>query len=285
VRTALLAFARARAGIVAAPIRTTLFRLLLVAALAISVAALLLPLVGLVTRVPPGEVVRQLRTHAVEQALLVTLRTSLIAQILILGIGTPAAYLLSQRRFPGRTLLVTALELPLVLPPAIAGIALFAAFGREGLLGRPLGALGLEIPFTELAVVLAIVLVAGPLYLRQAIAAFESLDQRLLEVARTLGARPARVFLRVALPLAASGLAAGAALSLARGIGEFGATIIFAGSIPGITQTLPLAAYSAFGTDLNAMFAIGVLGVAVSAAVLLVLKLLPLWKPSTSRSL
>jgi molybdate transport system permease protein len=277
--------ARAAGDVLPGGLRTALFRLLLVAALTVSATALLLPLVGLVTRVPPGEVVHQLGTHAVVQALVVTLRTSLIAQVLILAVGTPAAYLLAQRRFRGRALLLTALELPLVLPPAIAGISLFAAFGREGLLGRPLGWLGLEIPFTELAVVLAIVLVAGPLYLRQATVAFEALDQRLLEVARTLGARPGRVFLRVALPLATSGLGAGAALSVARGFGEFGATIIFAGSIPGITQTLPLAAYSAFGTNLNAMFAIGVLGLVVSAVILLLLKLLPLWRPSSSRSL
>src|SRR5207237_5187027 len=155
----------------------------------------------------------------------------------------PAAYLLASRRFPGRAAVVTLVELPLVLPPAVAGIALLAAFGRVGLLGGTLHAVGLSIPFTKTAVVLAVAFVESPFYLRGAIAAFEAVDRTLLDAARTLGAGPARVFSRVALPLALGGLGASSAVALARGLGEFGATIIFAGSLQGVTQTLPLAIY------------------------------------------
>ena len=141
----------------------------------------------------------------------------------------------------GRDVGLTASELPLVLPPAVAGIGLLAAFGRLGLLGGQLDALGVTIGFTQAAVVLAILFVAGPFYVRQAIASFEAVDADLLLAGRTLGAGPARAFWRIALPLASGGLGAGAALSLARGIGEFGATIMFAGSLQGVTETVTLA--------------------------------------------
>ena len=183
-------------------------------AIAAALAFLVLPVVAIFTHVPPGKLVDQLSNPVVGDALLVTLKTSLAAQALILLFGTPLAYFLAARRFPGRSVLVTLVELPIVLPPAVAGIGLFAAFGRSGLFST-------SIAFTQLAVVLAVCLVAGPLYLRQAIASFEAVDPTLVEAARTLGARPGRVFARVALPLASPGLGAGAALSFARGVGEF----------------------------------------------------------------
>jgi molybdate transport system permease protein len=170
---------------------------------------------------------------------------------------------------------VTLVELPLVLPPAVAGIGLFAAFGRSGLLSTSL-------PFTQAAVVVAVAFVASPFYVRAAIAAFESVDARLVEAARTLGASPGRVFARVALPLAKGGLAAGAALAFARGLGEFGATIMFAGSLQGRTQTLPLAIYAEFDRDFDVALSLGALLIAVSAAILLAVKLLWTSSPSTS---
>jgi molybdate transport system permease protein len=179
---------------------------------------------------------------------------------------------------------ITLIELPLVLPPAVAGIGLLAAFGRLGLLGEELDALGLSVSFTQTAVVMAILFVAGPFYLRQAIASFEALDDDLLLAARTLGAGPARTFWRVAVPLAAGGLGAGAALSLARGIGEFGATIMFAGSLQGVTQTVTLAIYDALAVDFDVALALGGLLVVVSAVVLLTLKLLLHWRLSDSTS-
>jgi molybdate transport system permease protein len=235
-------------------------------------------------RVPPGRLLGQLDDPVVRDALVVSLKTVAISEALILLLGTPAAYLLGTHRFRGRRVALTLVELPLVLPPAVAGIGLLAAFGRTGLVGTPLRFLGVELPFTQAAVVLAIAFVASPLYLRQAVAAFESLDASLLDAARTLGARPARVFVRVALPLASGGLGAGAALAFARGIGEFGATIMFAGSLPGLTQTLPLAIYAEFDHDFDVALTISALLVVVSAALLLAVKLRPRWARSESTS-
>ena len=180
--------------------------------------------------------------------------------------------------------MLTLVELPLVLPPAVAGIGLLAAFGRAGLLGGELEALGLSISFTQIAVVLAVSFVAGPFYVRPAIAAFESVDPALPAAARTLGAGPGRTFLRVALPLAGPGLGAGAALAFARGLGEFGATIMFAGSLQGVTQTLSLAVYQEFDVNFDAALAISALLVVISAALLLSVKLVAGWR-STSASL
>ena len=254
--------------------RRRLFGAALVAATAVALTFLVLPLAAIFARVPLGRLVAQLGDGAVVDALVVTAKANGIAIALILVVGTPAAYLLATRRFPGRALLVTLVELPLVLPPAVAGIALFAAFGRAGLLGGELDALGVQIPFTQAAVVLAVAFVESPFYLRGAIAAFEALDPRLLEASRTLGAGPARTFARVALPLAAGGLGASSALALARGLGEFGATIVFAGSLRGVTQTLPLAIYAEFEQSFDVALAIGALFVVAGAGLLLVLKAL-----------
>jgi molybdate transport system permease protein len=179
---------------------------------------------------------------------------------------------------------VTLVELPLVLPPAVAGIGLLAALGRFGLLGSTLDAFGLYVGFTQTAVVLAIAFVAGPFYVRTAIASFEGVDPNLVAASRTLGAGPARTFFRVALPLAGSGLAAGEALAFARGLGEFGATIMFAGSLQGVTQTLPLAIYAQFEADFDVAVAMGALLVVVSFALLLSLKLVFGWQPSQRTS-
>jgi molybdate transport system permease protein len=250
----------------------------------VALAFLALPVVAIFTRVPPGRLVRLLSTGVVTDALVVSVKTTLIAEALILLFGTPLAYLLATRRFPGRAVLVTLVELPLVLPPAVAGIGLLAAFGRSGLLGSTLDAFGLQLSFTQTAVVLAIVLVASPLFVRTAIAAFEAVDPELVAASRTLGAGPARTFFRVALPLAGGGLAAGAALAFARALGEFGATIMFAGSSQGVTQTLPLAIYQEFSVDFDSALAMGALLVVVSVALLLSLKLALSWQPSRRTS-
>src|SRR3989441_1997511 len=188
-----------------------------------ALAFLALPVVAIFARVPPGKLAAQLGNPVVVDALLVSLKTTLLAQALVLLLGTPAAYVLATRRFRGRSLLVTLVELPLVLPPAVAGIGLLAAFGRSGLLHT-------SIPFTQAAVVLAVAFVASPLYVRAAIGAFEAVDQNVVAASRTLGAGPFRTVFRILLPLARGGLGAGAALAFARGLGEFGATIMFAGS-------------------------------------------------------
>jgi len=245
---------------------------------------LALPVVAIFTRVPPGRLVHLLSDPVVRDALVVSFKSTAIAEALILLFGTPLAYLLATRRFHGRALLITIVELPLVLPPAVAGIGLFAAFGRSGLFGSTLDALGLQLPFTLTAVVLAITLVASPLYVRTAIAAFEAVDRDLVAASRTLGAGPARTFFRIAFPLAGGGLAAGAALAFARALGEFGATIMFAGSLRGVTQTLPLAIYEQFALDFDKAIAMGALLVVLSLALLLTLKLsLSYWPWQPSR--
>ncbi|MDX6399984.1 MAG: molybdate transport system permease protein [Gaiellaceae bacterium] len=249
------------------------FAALLAVATAISLAFLVLPVAAIFLRVPPGDLIDALGRDVTRDALLVSLKTSAIAHAAVLLVGTPAAYLLARHRFPGRGAVLTLIELPLVLPPAVAGIALFAAFGRNGLLGGELDALGVQIPFTQAAVVLAVAFVESPFYFRGAIAAFEAVDGTLVDAARTLGAGPARVFARVALPLAAGGLGAASALALARGLGEFGATLIFAGSLQGVTQTLPLAIYAQFEADFDTALAISAIFVIVGAMLLVTLKL------------
>ena len=247
----------------------------------LALAFLVVPVVAIFLRVPPGGLVDALGSDVARDALRVTFQTTLAAQAVILLVGTPAAYLLATRRFRGRSLVITLVELPLVLPPAVAGVGLLAAFGRFGLLGGTLSALGVEVAFTRLAVVLAIVFVAGPFFVRTAIAAFEAVDPNLVDASRTLGAGPGGTFARVALPLASGGLGAGAALSFARGLGEFGATIMFAGSLQGVTQTLSLAVYEQFDVDFDTALAIGAELVAASAFLLLVVKLVPRWRSST----
>jgi molybdate transport system permease protein len=266
-------------------IRRRLFAGGLIAATAIALAFLLLPLLAIFLRVPPRELVSQLGNEVVLDAIVVTAKATLISQALILVVGTPAAYLIASRAFRGRALVVTLVELPLVLPPAVAGIALLAAFGRLGLLGGTFEALGITVGFTQTAVVLAVTYVASPFYLRQAIASFEALDRSLLDASRTLGAGPGRTFFRIALPLAGQGLAAGAALSFARGLGEFGATFLFAGSLQGVTQTLSLAIYAQFDLDFDLALTLAALLVLVSGMILLAAKLIPAWTRSTSTSL
>jgi len=253
-------------------------------ALGLALAFLILPLAAIFIRPGLGEIIRQLGSGVVRDALVVSAKTNLIAFGLVLVVGTPAAYLLARRRFPGRDLVVSIVELPLVLPPAVAGIGLLAAFGRRGLLGEHIDALGLQIPFSQIAVVMAIVFVSAPFHIRGAIAAFEAVDADLIAAARTLGARPFRVFARVAMPLAAAGLGAAATLAFARGLGEFGATIIFAGSFQGRTQTLPLAIYSELDRDFNRALAIGAFLIAVSVIILVAAKVVPRWIRSRSMS-
>jgi molybdate transport system permease protein len=252
--------------------------LLVAAAAAIALGFLILPMLAIFLRVPPGRLLHLLTTSIVTDALVVSFKTTAIAQVLILVFGTPLAWLIASRRFRGRGLAITLVELPLVLPPAVAGLGLLAAFGRTGLLKT-------SIPFTQTAVVLAVAFVSSPLYIRAAVAAFEGVDPNLVAASRTLGAGPGRTFFRVVLPLARTGLAAGEALAFARGLGEFGATIMFAGSLQGVTQTLPLAIYAQLAIDFDIALALGAFLVVVSVAVLLTVKLLPSWTRFTLISL
>jgi molybdate transport system permease protein len=231
-----------------------------------------LPLLGVFLK---GDLRDGLSSPGAREALRISAETSAMSLAAMLIVGTPVAYRLATHSFPGKTLLVTLFELPLVLPPAVAGVGLFAAFGRTGLLGGELDALGIQLPFTTAAVVMAMTFVAGPLYLRQAHSAFAAVDPDLLAAARTLGAGRWKVFAQVAVPLASPGLGAGAALAWARAVGEFGATIMFAGSLQGVTQTAPIATYLLFEQgDFGTALALGAALIAISGAVLLAVKLI-----------
>ena len=248
----------------------------------VTFAFLLLPIVAIFVHTAPGSLLDQLSNPVVRDAFVVSIKTSVLAQALILLLGTPTAFLLATRRFPGHSLAVTLVELPLVLPPAVAGLGLLAALGREGLLGSSLDAFGVSIPFTQSAVTVAVAYVASPLYIRQAMASFEATDPQLPAASRTLGAGPVRTFFRVVLPLARGGLIAGLALSFARGLGEFGATIMFAGSLRGVTQTLPLAIYAEFDQNFDAALAMSGVLILVSAVLLLTLRIGLSWQRSPS---
>ena len=260
------------------------FTALLALITGITLAFLAIPIVALFTQVPLRDVPDLLGQPAVQDALAVTIRTNLIANALILAFGTPTAWFIARRRFPGRALVVTLVELPLVLPPAVAGIGLLAAVGTGGMFGSELRDAGIQLPFTEAAVVLAVAFVASPFYIRQAISSFESVDTTLTDAARTLGAGPGRTFWKVGLPLAAGGLLAGWVLAFARGVGEFGATIIFAGNVQGRTTTLTLAVYQQLDVDVDVALALGVLLLVLSMGILASYKLIGAWRRSSSTS-
>jgi molybdate transport system permease protein len=248
----------------------TAFRAVLVVALAAALAFLTLPVVAVFVNTSPADLVASLGDGASIDALRLSLETTLMAVALIVAFGTPAAWFLATREFPGKAIVVTLVELPLVLPPAVAGVALLAALGPHGVLGSVVGD---SLVLQKAGVVVALTFVAAPFYLRQAQAAFASLDRSWIEASRTLGAGEARTFARIAVPAAMPGLAAGLALAWGRALGEFGATLMFAGSFRGVTQTVPLAIYDRFATDFPAALALSAVLVCVSAALLLTVKL------------
>lgn len=241
-------------------------RTLCVGLVAIAVAFVMVPILGIFTRTTSNA----LGTALASEALRLSLGTTLVALAIIVAFGTPLAYLLATLDIRGRRLVETVVELPIVMPPVVAGIALLSAFGSRGTIGGPLG---LEIPFTTTAVVIALVFVASPFYVRQAQAAFAAVDPRLREEARIAGAGPMRILLQIDVPVARAGLVAGAELAWARALGEFGATIVFAGSLEGVTQTAPLAIYALLDVDRPQAFALATVLVVVAAAVLVAAKL------------
>jgi molybdate transport system permease protein len=236
-----------------------------------------LPILSLVLRVPPGTLLARLGEPLILQALRLSLLTSLASTVMVVLLGLPVAFLLATSEFRGKRVLEAFIDLPMVLPPTVAGVALLTAFGRAGLAGRALGAVGISLPFTTLGVVVAQSFVAAPFFVAAARAGFAEVDRKYLDAAATLRAPPGYAFLSVMAPLAAPALLAGAAMSWARALGEFGATITFAGNMPGITQTMPLAVYLALQTDLEAAIALSVLLLVVSLAVLLSIRLSP-WR-------
>ena len=233
---------------------------------------LALPILALVVRVDFGALLHNLANPMVQQALTLSMTTGTITMLLALVFGTPLALLLGRRRFRGRAVVDTLVDLPIVLPPAVAGIALLLVFGRRGWLGPGLELAGVPIVFTPLAVVIPQFFVAAPFYVRTATAGFAEIDSELEQAAALDGAGEFAVFRHVTAALAWPAIAGGAVMTWARAIGEFGATIIFAGNFPGRTQTMPLAIYLGFERDLDLAVTLAFLLLTASFAVLIVVK-------------
>lgn len=239
----------------------------------IGLAFLVLPLIGLLVRAPWTRTAAVLGSGTAWPALRLSLITASAAAVLALVLGVPLAWFLARPGGRLRPLLRAVITVPLVLPPVVGGVALFTVLGRSGIIGHPLYELtGFAFPFTPYAVVLAQTFVALPYLVLSVEGALRAADRRYEDAAQTLGARPAAVFWRVTLPLIGPGVAAGAVLAWARALGEFGATITFAGNFPGTTQTMPLAVYLALETDPDAALLLSVLLLAVSVAVLALLR-------------
>lgn len=236
---------------------------------------LALPIVALFFRVTPEMFFTALHDPDVISALWLSLITTSITLAVVILVGTPFAYFHSRTFYPGKVIVDTLIDLPLVLPPAVAGVALLVLYGRVGILGRYFTMFGISIAFTTLAVVMAQIFVASPFYLRQAKSLFEQLDPAYEQTARTLGARSLRTLTLVTIPMTAGGLVSGAVMTFGRALGEFGATIMFAGNLPGVTQTMPLAVYVGMeGSNINVGLTISILLVIISFAIMIVVRLI-----------
>jgi molybdate transport system permease protein len=237
---------------------------------ALLVLFIVIPLGALYAHVAPGRFVAAIGSPPALAALRISLVTTFVSLAITLALGTPLAYVLARARFPGRNVVDAIVDLPIVVPPAVAGLALLFAFGKYGAAAPLLGALHLQLAFTTAAVVLAQLFVGAPFYVRAARAGFTSVERVYEEASATLGMGPLRTFARVTVPLALPALAGGAVLAWARALGEFGATIMFAGNLPGVTQTLPLAVYLGLESgqlDLAAALAVVLVTVALAIVV------------------
>jgi len=235
-------------------------------------AFFVLPLAGLLARTPWNDAARELITPVSLDALRLSLVASISATVVALVLGVPLAWIYARVEFPGRGLLRALSTLPMVLPPVVGGVALLLAFGRRGLIGSWLASIGITLPFTTAAVVMAETFVAMPFLVLTVEAGLRSMDRRYEDAARTLGAGRWTVFWRVTVPLIAPSLAAGAVLCWARALGEFGATITFAGNFPGVTQTMPLAVYVLLESGSPASSVLSLVLLAISVAVLVGLR-------------
>jgi molybdate transport system permease protein len=238
-------------------------------------AFIALPVLALFLRSPLENVLGTLHDPVVIDALRLSLMTSTITTVTVVIMGTPIAYVSARFNYPGKELADSLIDLPVIMPPAVAGIALLVAFGRMGLVGHYLNsAFGISIAFTTLAVIIAQVFVSSPFYIRQARTSFEDVDLSLENAARTLGASRIYAFIHVILPMAMNGLLSGAIMAFARSLGEFGATIMFAGNFQGRTQTMPLAIYTAMQGDLDVSLCLSIILVAFSFVVIVAVKTL-----------
>ena len=240
--------------------------------LTLTVLFFLLPLCALFTRLSPDELFAALSEPEVRDAIGLSLITSLFSTIIIVLFGTPVAYLNARIPYQGKKIVETIIDLPVVLPPSVAGLALLLLLGRRGLIGYHLDQIGISIIFTTFAVIVAQTFVAGPLFIRQAKSAIELVDPVYESAARTLGAGRIETIILITLPMARTGLVSGIILSFARGIGEFGATVMVAGNLPGVTQTMPLAIYTLMQENMNGSIALALVLVLISCTILLLIR-------------
>ena len=252
----------------------TVGRLALAFLVAVLLAFLFLPLISVFISRSPLELISNLNSNIAYQALVLSLQTTSVALAIIVVFGTPLAYWVAKYSFRGKRFLEVALQMPIVVPPAVAGVGLILVFGNLGILGGTRSVLGIGVAFTAVAVIMAQVFISAAFYVFAARQAFEAVDDELLAVSRTLGESPWRTFRRITVPLALPGLISGAALSLARALGEFGATIVFAGNLPGSTQTLPLAIFTALQSNFDVAVAISALLLSVAFILLLLVGLI-----------
>ncbi len=254
--------------------REVALKMALALLLILAMTFIALPVVALFLKSPLDTILRSLHDPMVIDALRLSLMTSAITTITVVIMGTPIAYVSARFHYFGKELADSLIDLPVIMPPAVAGIALLVAFGRMGIVGHFLNGPGISIAFTTLAVIIAQVFVSSPFYIRQARTSFEDVDLAFENAARTLGASRVYTFFHVILPIAMNGLISGAIMAFARSIGEFGATIMFAGNFQGRTQTMPLAIYTAMQGDLDVSICLAIILVAFSFAVIFLVKTL-----------
>lgn len=246
-----------------------------------------LPVVTLVARaLLDGSLARAVASRVVLDAFSLSLLTTAVSLVITVALGLPLAFVLARRRFRGKGLIEAIVDLPIVLPPSVAGLALLLVFGRRGLVGPPLDAFGISVPFTTVAVIVAQVFVSAPFFIRSARTGIAGVDRDLEDAARVDGATERALFLAVTLPLASAALAAGLTMSWARSLGEFGATIMFAGNVEGRTQTLPLVVYGEFqGGNLDAAIAAAAILILAAFGVLIAVRVFHWGRVLDARSL
>jgi molybdate transport system permease protein len=267
---------RSRVAPLTGTLGKTVVFLLVFLAFAVVVTFVGLPLVALFAYGTLPGFLNSLSSPVLVQAIQLSLVTTLTTLLLVITFGTPVAYFNARHSYHGKRIIETLIDLPIILPPAVAGIALLLAFGRRGLLGQYFNILGINIAFTTTAVILAQTFVSSPFYIRQATTSFEDVDPDYERAAHTLGASGAGTFFRVTVPIALNGLVSGALMTWARALGEFGATIIFAGNLQGVTQTMPLAIYSELDISLNIAVYLAIILVLISFPIIITVKVLTL---------
>ncbi|MGL5243779.1 MAG: ABC transporter permease [Sarcina sp.] len=249
------------------------FNILLLFSIILTLVFFITPIISMIIK-SKFDFIEVLKNPIVIEAILTSLKSTCISILIIIVFGIPVAYVMARKDFKGKSFLEIIIELPMVLPPSVAGLLLLITFGRNGVIGKWLYEIGIQIPFTFIAVLIAQIFVAMPIFIRTVRVGVESIDEDLERTAELLGDSKSQVFFKVIIPLAKNSIIAGAILSWARALGEFGATIMFAGNITGKTQTLPLAIYIAMENDIYVALAIAAILIIICVVVLMSVKVL-----------